>query len=142
MAHQPHNGHPDKKPKNPHQHRIEVILSSQTLKAFDGPTVMHTFDCITGDADHPTDKGTFHVFLRDKTHVSSKYHVQMNYALFFTHDGKAIHQYHGPAFAFLRSLKLQGSDWVGSHGCVRLMEDDARTLYSWAHMNTTIVVKK
>lgn len=141
MGHRPHGSHAGKKPKNPHQHRIEVDLSTQTLKAFDGTTVVYTFDCITGDADHPTDQGTFHVFLKDKDHVSSKYHVKMHYALFFTHDGKAIHQYHGPAFSLVRSMKQNASDWFGSHGCVRLTEDDARTLYDWAPLHTTVVVK-
>ena len=55
----------------------------------------------------------------------------MNYAQFFTGDGKAIHQYHGVApLEIVRVLK-KGSDWFGSHGCVRLTESHAKTLYAW-----------
>jgi lipoprotein-anchoring transpeptidase ErfK/SrfK len=119
--------------------RIEVDTSSQTLRALDGGKIVYKFDCVSGDEDHPTDKGTFRIFLKDKNHVSHKYHVKMFYAMFFTHDGKAIHQYHGPAPLWLvRSLKQDTSDWFGSHGCVRLAEGDARTLFDWAPMRTTV----
>lgn len=129
------------KKKNPHQFRIEVNLATQTLSAFDGTTLVYTFDCISGDNDHPTDKGNFQIFLKDATHVSSKYHVKMYYAMFFTHDGKAIHQYHGPAFWLVRELKQDASDWFGSHGCVRLKEEDARALYDWAPLHTHVSIK-
>jgi lipoprotein-anchoring transpeptidase ErfK/SrfK len=133
--------HSHGKLKNPHQHRIEVSLQEQTVKAYDGPTLVYSFDCITGDKDHPTDPGNFRVFLKDEKHVSHKYHVKMYYALFFTHDGKAIHQYHGPAFWLVRTLKQDATNWFGSHGCVRLVEEDARKLYQWAPLHTSITVK-
>lgn len=66
----------------------------------------------------------------------------MHYAMFFTRDGKAIHQYHGvvPLFA-VRLLKENISDWFGSHGCVRLSEEDARALFEWAPVQTTVRVR-
>jgi lipoprotein-anchoring transpeptidase ErfK/SrfK len=64
----------------------------------------------------------------------------MNYALFFTGDGKALHQYHGPGFGVVRTFKKSVSDWFGSHGCVRLQEEDARTLYDWASVGTAVHV--
>jgi lipoprotein-anchoring transpeptidase ErfK/SrfK len=33
------------------------------------------------------------------------------------------------------------SDWFGSHGCVRLAEDDAKTLYGWATIGTTVTIQ-
>lgn len=30
--------------------------------------------------------------------------------------------------------------WFGSHGCVRLQEADAKTLYDWAPLGTTVFV--
>jgi len=118
--------------------RIEINLADQTLTAFDGTSQVYSFDCISGDDDHPTDPGTFHIFLKDATHFSHTYHVKMYYALFFTRDGKAIHQYHGPGFWLIRNLKVHVSDWFGSHGCCRLQEDDARTLFNWAPLHTTV----
>ena len=121
--------------------RIEVSIANQQLKAFENSKVVHTFDCITGDSEHPTNTGTFHIFSKDKNHVSHKYHVKMHYAMFFTHDGKAIHQYHGPAFSSIRLLKEKGAGWFGSHGCVRLREEDANSLFSWAPIHTMVLIR-
>jgi lipoprotein-anchoring transpeptidase ErfK/SrfK len=122
--------------------RIEVDIASQTLSAFDNGKLIYKLDCITGDSGHPTDRGTFHVFLKDQRHVSHKYHVKMYYALFFTQDGKAIHQYHGPGnFGLVRTLKEKLSDWFGSHGCVRLTEKDAAAMFAWTPLNTTVHIK-
>jgi lipoprotein-anchoring transpeptidase ErfK/SrfK len=119
---------------------IEVSLATQTLRAFDSHKLIYTFDCITGDADHPTDQGSFPLW-KDATHVSHKYHVKMYYAMFFTKDGKAIHQYHGPFFELTRSLKEGVSDWFGSHGCVRLEEEHAKALFEWAPAHTIVFIK-
>lgn len=62
----------------------------------------------------------------------------MNYAMFFTVDGKAIHQ--SNAVGITSILKDWGVNQLGSHGCVRLSEDNARTLFDWAPMNTTVFI--
>jgi lipoprotein-anchoring transpeptidase ErfK/SrfK len=62
----------------------------------------------------------------------------MNYAMFFTTTGEAIHQ--GFAVTLLSYLKYFGIDSIGSHGCVRLSEDDAATLYAWTPYGTQVHV--
>ena len=94
---------------------------------------------MTGDQDHPTNPGVFKIFKKNRIHRSSKYDAQMNYAMFFERDGKAIHQYHGP-FTLTRLAKTALSDRFGSHGCVRLEESNARTLFDWALNGTTVQV--
>jgi hypothetical protein len=122
--------------------QIVVDLASQTLEALEGGKRAFLFDCVTGDADHPTDRGTFRVIRKHHPHTSSKYHVRMDYAMFFTTDGKAIHQYHGMMpLSVVRTLKSNVSDYLGSHGCVRLVEDDARSLYEWTPIGTQVKVK-
>jgi hypothetical protein len=125
-----------------HFKRIEVHLLDQTVDAFeDGRRLFH-FICVTGDAAHPTHPGVFKVIRKAHPYVSRTYNVPMNYALFFTVDGKALHQYHGPlALGLLRTMRQTMSDMVGSHGCVRLMEDDARQLYQWAPIGTRVAVR-
>jgi lipoprotein-anchoring transpeptidase ErfK/SrfK len=50
--------------------------------------------------------------------------------MFFSKDGKAIH---GTEWATIRSyLHAYVTESVGSHGCVGLTEEDARTLFNWA----------
>jgi lipoprotein-anchoring transpeptidase ErfK/SrfK len=122
--------------------RIDVDLTRQTVTAYLDSAVAYRFDCITGDSSHPTDRGTFRVLRKDKRHISHKYHVPMYYALFFTNDGKAIHQFHAPpgSFQVVRALKQNVSGWFGSHGCVRLAESDASALFDWTPLHTTIRV--
>ena len=120
--------------------RIQVDLALQLVDAFAGGTRVHRFDCISGDAAHPTDRGLFVVMRKLHPYHSHAYDVPMNYAMFFTDDGKALHQYHGPAFDVVRACKTSISDWFGSHGCVRLKEADARLLYDWTPVGTSVHV--
>lgn len=122
--------------------QIEVNLQEQVLEAFDGTKKVFTFECVTGDDDHPTNKGLFKIFWKHHPHRSRKYNVQMNYAMFFTRDGKAIHQYHGPMpLGLVRTMKKGISEWFGSHGCVRLSEADATTLYAWTPVGTSVHIR-
>jgi len=122
--------------------RIVVNLEDQTVEAYEGENLVHQFNCVTGDDDHPTDPGTFKIIRKEHPYRSKTYHVQMDYANFFTDDGKALHQYHGPVpLEIVRTLKKGVSEWFGSHGCVRLEEDAARTLYEWAPLGTKVIVQ-
>ncbi len=130
------------KPKSKGKKIIKVNLTQQIVEAFDGATKIFSFECVTGDKDHPTDRGFFHVLRKPHfRYRSHAYNVQMNYPLFFTHDGKALHQYHGPIPIWvLRSARNNVSDWIGSHGCVRLAENDAKAIYEWASIGTAVHV--
>jgi hypothetical protein len=122
--------------------QIIVDLASQTLEAVEAGKRVFFFDCVTGDSTHPTDKGTFRVLRKHHPHTSSTYHVRMDYAMFFTTDGKAVHQYHGMVpLSVVRTLKSKVSDYMGSHGCVRLTEENARALYEWTPVGTQVRVK-
>jgi lipoprotein-anchoring transpeptidase ErfK/SrfK len=120
---------------------ITVDLSLQIVEAFEQKKRIFRFDCVTGDHDHPTDIGIFHIFRKQHPYRSVTYNVQMNYAMFFTQDGKALHQYHGVIpLGMIRTMKNNVTDRLGSHGCVRLSEDNARSLYNWADCGTTVKV--
>ena len=119
--------------------RIEVFLGRQVLIAYEGAKKVFEFDCATGDRKHPTGTGTFKIIRKHRTYTSMKYKVPMDYAMFFTTDGKAIHksQMVGP----ISYLKYAGLNYFGSHGCVRLADSDARALFDWAPMDTPVVVR-
>lgn len=121
---------------------IKVNLAMQILEAYEDDTRIFRFECVTGDSDHPTDKGTFTIWDTGRRYVSNTYHVPMHYALFFTKDRKAIHQYHGQIpLSVIRSARQNVSEWFGSHGCVRLTEPHAKALFNWADKgNTTVSV--
>ena len=120
---------------------IKVDLTAQLVDAYDGGERIHRFECVSGDKDHPTDRGKFKVQRKYETYRSHTYNVQMNYAMFFTADGKALHQYHGPVpLTAVRTFRSRVSEWFGSHGCIRLCEADARTLFEWTPHGTVVEV--
>lgn len=121
--------------------RILVDLAAQKVTAFAGAAVFHSCDCVSGDATHPTPKGSFTINRKHHPYTSKKYRVPMNYAMFFTKTGEALHQYHGPAPWALLRLGRSITNAVGSHGCVRLQESDAKKLYEWAQIGTSVDVK-
>ena len=120
---------------------IKVDLTAQLVDAYDGGERIHRFECVSGDKDHPTDRGKFKVQRKYETYRSHTYNVQMNYAMFFTADGKALHQYHGAVpLTVVRTFRGRVTEWFGSHGCVRLCKEDARALFEWAPIGTAVEV--
>ena len=120
--------------------RIVVNIKAQTVTAYDGDSVFHSCDCVTGDASHQTPIGRFSVIRKEHPYTSRTYNVPMNYAMFFKNTGEALHQYHGPAGWSLLRIGRNLTSMVGSHGCVRLQEADARRLYLWAPLRTSVDV--
>lgn len=119
---------------------ILVDLDDQNLYAYNGPKLIYEFYCASGDRVHPTTRwpSLHRVFRKHEVYRSRTYNAQMDYAMFFTTDGKAIHQSNAVGLTSL--LKDMGLNQLGSHGCVRLAEDNARTLFSWTPMNTPVFV--
>ena len=122
--------------------RIAVDLAEQQLSAYEGNKLVYRFNCVTGDNQHPTDPGTFRVIWKDRNHFSQAYQVPMHFALFFSDDGKAIHQFFLPDWllALDRLAKTAVTNDLGSHGCVRLTEPDASSLFDWASVGTPVVI--
>jgi lipoprotein-anchoring transpeptidase ErfK/SrfK len=122
--------------------RIVIELANQIVTAYEATgSVFHVCDCVTGDSSHPTPSGKFKIERKHHPYTSKKYGVPMNYAMFFTTTGEALHKYHGPAPWWLLRIARTFTDEVGSHGCVRLQEDDAKKLYSWAPTRTQVEVR-
>ncbi|MCA8017863.1 L,D-transpeptidase [Burkholderia metallica] len=91
---------------------IVVDLSGQSVQAFDGAETVFRFDCVTGDSEHPTDRGAFRIMRKYPSYRSRACNVQMDCAMFFTGDGKAFHPYHGPMPLSLVFLAAADSDAV------------------------------
>ena len=121
--------------------RIVVDLTQQSVTAYEGTAVFRTCECVSGDSSHPTPTGHFQINRKNHPYTSHTYHVPMNYAMFFTNTGEALHQYHGPAPWFLLRTGRGLTQLVGSHGCVRLQVEDARALYGWAPVGTQVEVR-
>ena len=124
--------------------KIVVSLGRRKLQAFAGQDKLYEFDCVIGREGHETQPGTFHIFSKEKMHLSHAYgNTPMPYSMFFSKDGKAIH---GTPAAALRSYAgYLGLGHlipiVGSHGCVGLSDDDAKTLYEVTPLHTVVQIQ-
>jgi lipoprotein-anchoring transpeptidase ErfK/SrfK len=119
--------------------KIVVKLDRQVLLAYDGDQLVHEFDCATGDDEHGTTAGLYAISRKHRYYRSRKYDAQMNFAMFFSRDGKAIHESHGVGVtSYLRYL---GVTSLGSHGCVRLASDNAATMFEWTPVGTKVYVQ-
>ena len=117
---------------------IRVDLNRQVLTAFDGSTMRYEFDCATGDSTHPTPMGKFKILHKHAKYTSHKYKVPMNYAMFFTTRGEAIHESH--AVGVTSFAKYFGISALGSHGCVRLSHEDAIALFQWTPLHAPVEI--
>jgi lipoprotein-anchoring transpeptidase ErfK/SrfK len=119
---------------------IKVLLTQQVVEGYEGEKCVFRLDCVSGDEDHPTPTGSFSILRKHAIYKSHTYKVQMNYSMFFTTTGEVLHQYHGPVPFGLMRLGRKVSGWVGSHGCVRLSEENAKMLFNWTPMKTPVYV--
>lgn len=119
--------------------KIKVYLDQQIVEAYEGGERVFRFECVTGDKWGPTERGTFFIGRRYEDYRSVKYKVDMDWCMFFSADGKAFHQYHGAMnFSLMRTSKKHLTDMVGSRGCVRLREADAKALFHWTPEGTEV----
>src|SRR5436190_21559882 len=113
---------------------IVIELRRQVLITYEGGSRKYHFSCATGDDKHPTPIGRWRVLHKHRYYASHHYAVPMNYAIFFTATGEAIHESH---LVGLTSFgKYFGLDSLGSHGCVRLSHPHARLLFDWTPLST------
>jgi hypothetical protein len=67
---------------------IKVNLTEQIVEAFEGGARVFRFECVSGDKEHPTDRGVFRILRKSHPYRSRAYNVQMDHAMFFTQDGQ------------------------------------------------------
>jgi lipoprotein-anchoring transpeptidase ErfK/SrfK len=116
---------------------IDVSIATQSLRAYEGDKVVFETLVSAGVAAHPTVKGTFHIFqklvaddMAGGSGASAYFLPAVPYVMYFAEDGYALH----------------GTYWHHnfghpmSHGCVNLATPDAKWLYNWAPMGTTVIV--
>jgi lipoprotein-anchoring transpeptidase ErfK/SrfK len=122
--------------------RIVVDRSEQTLTALEDDVVFLETDISTGIGLTPTPRGQFTIFRKTPSRymqgplpylpASTYYDLPgVPWNLYFTEQGAVIHgTYWHNSF---------GSAY--SSGCVNLRPSEAKTLYDWAQIGTTVVVR-
>jgi len=86
----------------------------------------------SGADDFKTPSGIYSVQRKKRFHMSSKYPSNdgvnnMDYSIFFTKYGHALHQ--------------GSTSWM-SHGCIHIDPKEIQTIYRWAHKGTKIIIMR
>ena len=111
---------------------IDINLTTQTLTAHEGRRPIYSAAVSTGLPNTPTPVGQFRVWVKlryDDMQGPGYYLPDVPYVMYF-HGGYGLH----------------GTYWHHnfgtpmSHGCVNLSTNDARWLFNWASVGTTVVV--
>ena len=120
---------------------IDINLSSKTVTAYEGATVVHgPVSVVDGAAATPTVTGTYRIYQQNETQTmrgenadGSKYETEgVPWVTYFT----GSYAMHGAPW---RS-SFGWSGYGGSHGCVNMPVDAAKFIYDWTDMGDTVVV--
>lgn len=117
---------------------IEILISSQRLRAWHGDDLVLQTAVSTGKPGYETPRGRFSVLSKERRHWSTQYHVWMPYAMRVVR-GIFIHE------VPVRPDGVQyGAAELGrpvSAGCIRVGVGSAKRLYDWARVGTTVLIR-
>ena len=108
-----------------------VDKSQRVLRYLVNGKVVLVIDVRFGSPELPTREGVFHVYLKNRTQVSTIYHTPMPFAIFFS-GGQAVH-----FSKYFRAVGYNGH----SHGCVNVRDlGAARYLFDHVPLGTLVVI--
>jgi hypothetical protein len=115
---------------------IAVDKDAQRMSVVVDGAPRYNWPVSTGVADHDTPNGSYRPFRMEKSHFSREWdNAPMPHAIFFTQVGHAIH-----GTTHTRRLGR-----AASHGCVRLSQRNAATLFALVKQqkmaNTRVVIE-
>ncbi len=107
---------------------LVVYLDVQYFGAYEYGKLVHWGPVSSGKRGHETVTGTFRAIWKDRWHRSRKYgNVPMFFAV----------QFYGNYFTHEQSLP----GYPASHGCVRMLKEDAQWKFSWIQKGDPVTVK-
>ena len=108
-----------------------IDKTSRSLRWVVDGTVRMSLDARFGAWSTPTREGLFHVYLKDRDHVSHQFGSAMPFSMFFS-GGQAVHY----------SSDFAARGYYGaSHGCVNIRDyNDLATLFDEVRVGDTVVV--
>jgi len=135
---------------------IVVSISQQWLNAYQNGHLVFSSPVLTGRPSLPTPMGVYHIFAKlhpatfhsPYSRNSKNYFppTHINYALEWRAGGYFIHDswWHTVYGAGTNGEHYDPTyGWQsGSHGCISMPLNGASWLYHWAHLGTTLVVRR
>lgn len=116
---------------------IEVIISRQILRAWEGDRVVLETSVSTGGPGNETPTGRFSILSKEANHWSTQYSVNMPYAMRVV-SGIFIHEL--PITPDGRRLGTGSVGSAVSHGCVRVPVGTAASLYNWTPVGIPVII--
>jgi lipoprotein-anchoring transpeptidase ErfK/SrfK len=122
---------PDDVKKN--ERWIDVVLSRQKLLVYQGDELVEKFIVSTGISKYPTVKGKFTIYVKYKF-------ADMRGSDYFLEDVPFV-------MYFYEDYGIHGTYWHNnfgtpmSHGCVNLRTEDAKWLFNYVNVGTTVRVR-
>jgi lipoprotein-anchoring transpeptidase ErfK/SrfK len=113
---------------------IDVDLSEQTLRAYDGTDLVASFLVSTGLDRYPTETGQYHIYVKMRysdMRDFDYYLPDVPYTMYYSGD-----------------FSIHGTYWHHSfgrpmsHGCVNMDTRDAEWLYNWASVGTLVNIHR
>jgi LysM repeat protein len=123
--------------------RIVIDLSEQHLYAFQGEALVYSFVVSTGMPGANTRPGTYQVLDKYPNAYASTWSLQMPHWLGIYWAGSLENGIH--ALPILPNGQRLWEGYLGtpvSYGCVILGTQEARTLYSWAEVGTSVIIRQ
>lgn len=116
---------------------IDINLSAKTVTSYEGATVVRgPVTIVDGAAATPTVTGTYHVYLQYEIQTMRGQNA----------DGTDYETENVPWVSyFYEGYALHGAPWwsswgfSASHGCLNMPVDEAKWIYDWAEIGTTVV---
>jgi len=123
---------------------IDISLTKQKMYVKIGDTVIRVFPVSTGTAKHPTPPGHYSVLLKQTVRVAGTTpHYIMPLFQEFKRGGFGLHAL--PSLANDRGVywreALNHIGYPKSHGCIRLLPEDAKFLWNFTNIGTKVNVR-
>lgn len=113
---------------------IDVDLSEQMVRAYEGTELLKSFLVSTGINKYPTETGQYKIYAKFESslmHGSDYYLPDVPYSMYYSGD-----------------FSMHGTYWHHnfgtpmSHGCINMDTRDAKWLYEWADIGTLVNIHR
>jgi hypothetical protein len=104
-----------------------IFLDRQYFGAYENGKLSFWGPVSSGRKGMDTPAGKFSVKWKNKLYHSKKYNSDMPFAINISNDGVFIHE-----------QALPGRP--ASHGCIRLLREDAQKIYAWIEKNDPVII--
>ncbi|WP_243118443.1 L,D-transpeptidase family protein [Actinomyces wuliandei] len=116
---------------------IDVDLASRTVTSYEGATVVRgPVTIVDGAEETPTVTGTYQIYLQYDSQTMEGDNIDGS--RYRTEDVPWVSYFHG-GYAFHGAPWRSDFGYSASHGCVNMPVEEAKWIYDWVDIGTTVV---